>query len=61
MEIDPSLIATFGVPQGSSFGPLFFMFINDITSVLNCDVPMFADHIKALLPISGKEDHLTLQ
>ena len=37
------------------------MFINDITSVLNCNVQMLRDDIKISLPICGKKDHLTLQ
>ena len=37
-------IITFGVPQGSVLGLLFFLvYINDIVENVNCDIKMFAD------------------
>lgn len=55
-------VAHSGVPQGSNLGPLFFLlFINDITSILKCNIQLFADDIKISLPIRGMEDHAALQ
>lgn len=40
---------TFGVPLGSIFAPILFVYINDLTSMLQSDSYLFADHAKLLV------------
>ena len=38
----------------------FYSLYNDVMSVLNCDVQMFSDDIKIVLPVNGREYHHAL-
>ena len=45
-----------GVPQGSVLGPLLFiMYINDLDSVVSCEISKFADDIRIFQEISPKD------
>lgn len=52
------LSITSGVPQGSILGPLLFsLFINDLSSVINCSYHMFADDVQ--IYVSCKTNDVT--
>ena len=56
------LPVTSGVPQGSILGPLLFLlFINDMPSVVNAPIALFADDAKLFKEIRSREDSLSLQ
>ena len=51
-----------GVPQGSIIGPLtFLLFVNDLPSVTESDVMLFADDTKLWRLIRDDTDILALQ
>ena len=51
-----------GVPQGSVLAPtLFLLYVNDLPSVLNCNVKIFADDSKLYQAVRNPEDALSLQ
>ncbi|KAH0818649.1 hypothetical protein GEV33_004142 [Tenebrio molitor] len=51
-----------GVPQGSVLGPLIFtLFINDLPSVLDCEVLLYADDAKMFQTINSLSDADNLQ
>jgi hypothetical protein len=51
-----------GVPQGSVLGPLIFtLFINDLPSVLDCEVLLYADDAKIFQTINSLSDADNLQ
>ena len=53
---------TSGIPQGSVLGPiLFVIFINDMPSVVNSYIELFADDSKVFHTIQSDEDRLSLQ
>lgn len=55
-------IATSGVPQGSHLGPLLFIiFLNDLVSILDVDVLIYADDVKLYLRIGDDRDCRRLQ
>jgi len=56
-QVSSKTAVTSGIPQGSVLGPvLFLVFINDITSVVNCVVKLFADDTKLYSEITSPED-----
>jgi hypothetical protein len=58
---DP-IAVTSGVPQGSVLGPLLFLvYINDISTHLNCKVRLFADDCIVYTQIDALSDCLLLQ
>ena len=51
-----------GVPQGSVLGPILFIYyINDMPSVTNCNLKIFADDTKAYTPVTSLNDQDKLQ
>ena len=51
-----------GVPQGTVLGPIcFLLHINDLPSVVNSQVRLFADDCLLYRPIKSEQDHLILQ
>lgn len=51
-----------GVPQGTVLGPaLFIGYINDLVSIVDCSVRLFADDCILYTPITAKEDETKLQ
>ena len=51
-----------GVPQGTVFGPLLFsLYISDISTDIDSEVNLFADHFVCYREIKDTEDELTLQ
>ena len=45
-----------GVPQGTVLGPLFSLYINDITSDIESEIRLFADDCVRYLEIKDEED-----
>ena len=51
-----------GVPQGSVLGPfLFLLFVNDLTSIIQNAMKMFADDTKVRTRIKTENDQISLQ
>ena len=55
-------VQKFGVPQGSTLGPLIFaVYVNDITQNINSSALLFADDLKIYREIRTKDDCIILQ
>ena len=53
---------TSGVPQGSVLGPvLFLVYVNELPSLVQCGIKMFADDVKLYMGIQGRSDIQKLQ
>ena len=50
-----------GVPQGTVLGPLFSLYINDITRDIDSEIRRFADDCVCYREIKGTEDTVKLQ
>lgn len=61
-EVSSTIDVTSGVPQGSVLGPtLFILFINDLPTVVNNEVRLFADDTKLYGKADSKESCQNLQ
>ena len=60
--ISQKFIVKSGVPQSSNLGPLLFLlFINDIATIFNIRVLLFADDLKLFTVINSAADCIQLQ
>ena len=50
-----------GVPQGTVFGPLFSLYINNTSTVIDSEIRLFADDCVCYQEIKDTEDTLKLQ